>query len=202
MNIIELEEILRNNKVAVTNRLICNIWGMDEAAYSRKKKALTEIKQKNIEQLEKHFAIKIISNKISKDCVEVDYYPDIFGSCGSGCMVFEETKEKLTITKDVITNYSASNKYSVISARGSSMAPAIQDDDKLVIQHSMEEQIIDDTIYLFQYNNELFIKRLVKNVDQVVCISENPRFQDRVIDPTADNFKIVGKVVGLFRSKV
>jgi phage repressor protein C with HTH and peptisase S24 domain len=81
------------------------------------------------------------------------------------------------------------------------MSPVINDSDKLVIQHNLNEQIIDDTVYLFRYNGELFIKRLVKNVDQIICISENPRFQDRVIE-NKGNFEIIGKVVGLFRSKV
>lgn len=139
---------------------------------------------------------------VSSSDITLDFYPDVFGSCGTGCMVFSEAKEKLAVTKDIITNYSASNQYSIISARGSSMSPTINDDDKLVIQHNLNEQIIDDTVYLFRYNDELFIKRLVKNVDQIVCISENPRFQDRIIEPKGDNFSIIGKVVGLFRSKV
>ena len=139
---------------------------------------------------------------VSSSDISIDYYPDVFGSCGEGCMVFNETSEKISVTKDVITNYSSSNKYSIISARGSSMSPVINDDDRLVIQHNVENQIIDDTVYLFRYNGELFIKRLVKNVDQIVCISENPRFQDRIIEPKEDNFSIIGKVVGLFRSKV
>jgi phage repressor protein C with HTH and peptisase S24 domain len=202
MNIIELEEILKKNNIIVSNRIIAKIWGMDEAAYSRKKKVGSEIKQKNIEQIEDEYGICITSNQIKLDCVRLDFYPDVFGSCGSGSMVFSETKEKLAVTKDIITNYSTSNQYSIISARGSSMSPVINDDDKLVIQHNLNEQIIDDTVYLFRYNDELFIKRLVKNVDQIVCISENPRFQDRIIEPKGDNFSIIGKVVGLFRSKV
>ena len=136
------------------------------------------------------------------DCVDLDFYPDVFGSCGSGCMVFNETSEKLAVTKDVITNYSDKNKYSIISARGSSMAPRIEDNDKLIIQHNLNEQIIDDTVYLFRYNGELFIKRLVKNVDQIICISENPRFQDRIIEPDKCSFEIIGKVVALLRDKV
>lgn len=199
MNIIELEELLKSKNLNITNRLISNIWGMDETAYSRKKKTGTEIKQKNIDQIEEYFGVKLVQK--SND-VMLDFYPDVFGSCGEGCMVFSEAKEKLAVTKDIITNYSASNQYSIISARGSSMSPTINDDDKLVIQHNLNEQIIDDTVYLFRYNDELFIKRLVKNVDQIVCISENPRFQDRVIEPKGDNFSIIGKVVGLFRSKV
>lgn len=135
-------------------------------------------------------------------CVELYYYPDVFGSCGEGGMVFNENAEKVQIAKSSIPNFSKSNHYSIISARGSSMFPTICDEDKLIIQHNVENQILDDTIYLFRYNDELFIKRLVKNVDQIVCISENPRFQDRIIEPKGDNFSIIGKVVGLFRSKV
>ena len=154
-------------------------------------------------KIEKSYGLPIGSlSGVSSSDITLDFYPDVFGSCGSGCMVFSEAKEKLAVTKDIITNYSASNQYSIISARGSSMSPTINDDDKLVIQHNLEEQIIDDTVYLFRYNDELFIKRLVKNVDQIVCISENPRFQDRIIEPRGDNFSIIGKVVGLFRSKV
>lgn len=134
--------------------------------------------------------------------ITLDFYPNVFGSCGTGLMVFDDTSEKIAVTKDVITNYSPHNKYSVISARGSSMSPVILEDDKLIIQHDIYEQIIDDTVYLFQYNGELFIKRLVKNIDQIICISENPRFQDRIIDPEKGNFNIVGKVVGLIRYKI
>ena len=154
-----------------------------------------------IAKIEEYYAIKLIGGG-SADTVQIDFYPDVFGSCGSGLMVFDESSEKLSVTKDVITNYSPANKYSIISARGSSMSPIINDDDRLIIQHNVESQIIDDTVYLFRYNGELFIKRLVKNVDQVICISENPRFQDRIIEPKEDNFFIIGKVVGLFRSKV
>ena len=154
-------------------------------------------------KIEKRYGLPIGSlSGVSSSDITLDFYPDVFGSCGSGCMVFSEAKEKLAVTKDIITNYSASNQYSIISARGSSMSPTINDDDKLVIQHNLNEQIIDDTVYLFRYNDELFIKRLVKNVDQIVCISENPRFQDRIIEPKGDNFSIIGKVVGLYRSKV
>ena len=153
-----------------------------------------------IDRIQEHYAINLLGNV--NDNISLDFYPDVFGSCGEGCMVFSETSEKMSVTKDVITNYSPNNKYSIISARGSSMAPTINDDDRLVIQHNEENQIIDDTVYLFRYNDELFIKRLVKNVDQIVCISENPRFQDRIIEPKGDNFSIIGKVVGLFRSKV
>ena len=161
------------------------------------------LKEEEIEILERKYAIDLsITNDRNSNETTLNYFPNVFGSCGTGLTVFDETSEKISVTKDLITNYSPSNQYSVISAKGSSMAPLIIESDKLIIQHNLNEQIIDDTVYLFKYNDELFIKRLVKNVDQIVCISENPRFEDRIITPNGDNFSILGKVVGLFRSKV
>lgn len=194
---------------ALTKKLNCSpkqadlgrILSVGRAAISARATRDSKFSDEEIAQIEEYYGVKIDKQIAIKE-VSLDFYPDVFGSCGTGCMVFSEAKEKLAVTKDIITNYSASNQYSIISARGSSMSPTINDDDKLVIQHNLNEQIIDDTVYLFRYNDELFIKRLVKNVDQIVCISENPRFQDRIIEPTAENFSILGKVVGLFRSKV
>lgn len=180
---------------------ICKILGINQSAMGNRAKRNTEFSLSEIEKIEEFYGVSIYT-KSDKDMISIDFYPEVFGSCGDGCTVFEESPTKLQVTKDVITNYSSSNKYSIISARGSSMSPVINDDDRLIIQHNVESQIIDDTVYLFRYNGELFIKRLVKNVDQIVCISENPRFQDRIIVPQEDNFSIIGKVVGLFRSKV
>lgn len=177
----------------------CKALDMSRATMSNRVKNNSKFSDDEINALQEYWGIEI--NPI-EDMVSLDYYPNVFGSCGTGCIVFDETNEKLAVTRDIISNYSPSNKYSIVSARGSSMSPVINDDDKLIIQHNVENQIIDDNVYLFKYNDELFIKRLVKNVDQIVCISENPRFQDRIIEPKGDNFSILGKVVGLFRSKV
>ena len=174
----------------------------EKALYARKTRN-SELTPKELIKIEQGFGLPIGSlSGVSSSDITLDFYPNVFGSCGTGLMVFDETSEKVAVTKDIIKGYSASNKYSVISARGSSMSPVINDDDKLIIQHDIYEQIIDDTVYLFRYNDELFIKRLVKNVDQIVCISENPRFQDRIIEPKNGNFSIIGKVVGLIRHKV
>ena len=186
-----------------TQAELCRKLDIKQSAMAQRAGRDSDFSLEELQNLEHIYAVSIITScNVSDTTAELNYYPDVFGSCGEGCMVFEETSEKISVTKDVITNYSPSNKYSIISARGSSMSPTINDEDKLVIQHNLNEQIIDDTVYLFRYNDELFIKRLVKNVDQIVCISENPRFQDRIIEPKGDNFSIIGKVVGLFRSKV
>jgi phage repressor protein C with HTH and peptisase S24 domain len=190
-------------QIKVSQQMIADALNVAQAAISGRIKRNSDFTLDELIKIEQSMGLPTGSlSGVSSFDITLDFYPDVFGSCGTGCMVFSEAKEKLAVTKDIITNYSASNQYSIISARGSSMSPTINDDDKLVIQHNLNEQIIDDTVYLFKYNDELFIKRLVKNVDQIVCISENPRFQDRIIEPKGDNFSIIGKVVGLFRSKV
>ena len=190
-------------QIKVSQQMIADALNVAQAAISGRIKRNSDFTLDELIKIEQAMGLPAGSlSGVSSSDITLDFYPDVFGSCGSGCMVFNETSEKMSVTKDVITNYSPNNKYSIISARGSSMSPTINDEDKLVIQHNLNEQIIDDTVYLFRYNDELFIKRLVKNVDQIVCISENPRFQDRIIEPKGDNFSIIGKVVGLFRSKV
>lgn len=198
-----IKDSVTGKSVKISQQTIGNILGMAQTGISFRIKNDKPFTIDELIKIEQAMGLPMGSlSGVSSSDITLDFYPDVFGSCGDGCMVFSEAKEKLAVTKDIITNYSASNQYSIISARGSSMSPTINDDDKLVIQHNLNEQIIDDTVYLFRYNDELFIKRLVKNVDQIVCISENPRFQDRIIEPKGDNFSIIGKVVGLFRSKV
>jgi phage repressor protein C with HTH and peptisase S24 domain len=197
------ETLQKLTNVKISQQTIATALNVRQSTIGSRATSGKEFSINELIQIEKVMGLPMGSlSGVSSSDITLDFYPDVFGSCGSGCMVFSEAKEKLAVTKDIITNYSASNQYSIISARGSSMSPTINDDDKLVIQHNLNEQIIDDTVYLFKYNDELFIKRLVKNVDQIVCISENPRFQDRIIEPKGDNFSIIGKVVGLFRSKV
>jgi phage repressor protein C with HTH and peptisase S24 domain len=199
------ERLQKLTNTKISQQAIGNILGLAQTAISSRIKSGKIFNVGELIEIERAMGLPVgcLSGVEYNDSnIELEYYPDVFGSCGTGCMVFNEASEKISVTKDIITNYSASNQYSIISARGSSMSPTINDEDKLVIQHNLNEQIIDDTVYLFRYNDELFIKRLVKNVDQIVCISENPRFQDRIIEPKGDNFSIIGKVVGLFRSKV
>lgn len=200
----ELLERLQNlTQARISQQAIATKLGVRQSTIGNRATKDSEYSIEELIKIEQAMGLPIgCLSGVSSSDITLDFYPDVFGSCGSGCIVFSEASEKISVTKDIITNYSASNQYSIISARGSSMAPTINDEDKLVIQHNLNEQIIDDTVYLFKYNDELFIKRLVKNVDQIVCISENPRFQDRIIEPKEDNFSIIGKVVGLFRSKV
>lgn len=194
------EKLIENLGKMPTAKLLAKIlkMGDEQAIYSRMKRD-SEFSDEEIELLEDHFTIDL---RGVDNCIKLDYYPDVFGSCGNGSIVFCETPEKIEVTKSLIHNYSAARKYSVINARGSSMAPLIKNDDCLIVQKYEGEQIIDDDVYVFRYNGELFVKRLAKNIDQILIMSENKQFENRVITPKENNFEILGKIVGLFRTKI
>lgn len=135
------------------------------------------------------------------DCVKIDYYEDVFGSCGNGTFVLSENKSIINVPKNCIAHYSGVKKYSVINARGDSMSPFINDMDRLIVEHSDNTNIIDNRIYIFRYEDSIFIKRLVHNIDQIIIKSDNKEYGTRYIE-RADllNFQLIGQIVGLMRT--
>ena len=137
-----------------------------------------------------------------KDCITVDYYPEVYGSCGGGTLVVSEQKELIQVPKKFFTAFSPVKKYSVVKAKGESMRPTLQPDDKIIIEHWSGEQIIDNEIYIFCYKDEIFVKRLIKNVDEIIILSDNneavyrPRFIEK---EEINNILIIGRIVGLMR---
>lgn len=135
--------------------------------------------------------------------VDMAYYEDVYGSCGSGSFVFSESTQIIQVPKKIVLGYSGFKTYSVINASGDSMQPRIQDKDRLIVEHWNGEQITDNRVYIFRYKDQVFIKRLVLNLDQIVVKSDNKEYQTRYIEaPQADDFQIIGKIVGLMRSEV
>lgn len=142
------------------------------------------------------------SMPVCNDILDIDYYPTVFGSCGSGSFVFSEEKEKIQVPCRLVQNYSKFKKYSIINATGDSMSPYILDRDKLIIEHYSGGQISDNRIYIFRFLDNLFVKRLVLNLDQIIVISDNNKYPTRTIDhDNFDNLQIIGRIVGILREE-
>ena len=200
MNITELQDKLKKLNINISGREMSSIWGIDETSFSRKKREGSDIKHKNIQQLEEKLGINLTSNS-NTDNILVDYYPDVCGSCGNGVFEFSTKKELIAVPKSAFsTHFSSSKQYFVINAIGNSMEPLIYDGDKLIIEHYDGEQIKDNRPYLFCRNNEIFIKRLAKNVDELLIIPENKMYSVRKLEGEKMNeVDILGQVVGLMR---
>lgn len=195
MNIAELEAELKKQGIKnATGRLISGIWGMNEQSYSRKRKNGTDIKEKNIKQIEQRYNIILLSESAKAEGIRLDYYPDVKASCGTGNFVFSEAKEQIVIPPQAITDYSVHNKYTVIKATSDSMTPEIKPNDRLVIQHNID-RIIDNHIYIFSYAGELFCKYLSNNLGQIIVRSANTVYPVRYIEGEAlKDFTLIGEV--------
>jgi phage repressor protein C with HTH and peptisase S24 domain len=204
----ELTEQLQNlTKTKVSQQAIGNILGLAQTAISFRIKTDKEYSIDELIKIEQAMGLSMGSlSGVSSSDITLDFYPDVFGSCGTGCMVFSEAKEKLAVTKDIITNYSASNQYSIIVARGRSNEPTIMNEDKLVVEHVKDNAIIDNQLYVFSYEGQIYVKRLIKNIDELVIISDNPDKEvyrtQYVTKNNINNVNIIGKIVGLIRDKV
>lgn len=154
------------------------------------------VPDEEITLIEAHYAVSLAGGDYN--CIELDYYPDVFGSCGAGVFIPSEQKDKISLSKDSITDYSEYAQYSVINAIGDSMTPFIEDKDKLIVKHWNGEQIKDNSVYVFRYFDEIFVKRLSKNIDQIIIKSDNPIYDTRKLELSKD-FQIIGQIVGLLR---
>ena len=89
----------------------------------------------------------------------------------------------------------------MINASGNSMAPTIDNGDRLIVEHWDGSQIQDNKIYVFCFNNEIFVKRLSKNLDEIIIKSDNPEYKIKTINGcTVNELLLIGKIVGIIKT--
>ena len=177
--------------------------GVTKQQIGRLERGESQLTEDKLAYLKTKYGSMLQSN--IEESVPVDYYPDVFGSCGSGAFVLSERKEVVQVPKKLFTSFSQVKKYSVINAIGESMSPNIHDQDRLIVEHWEGGQIKDNRVYVFCYKDEIFVKRLIKNVDEIIIQSDNPApmYRPRYIEKEdMNNVLIVGEIVGLMREKV
>ena len=189
---------------------LAKILGLTRNGISSRAHRDKEYSYAEVEKIEDYYKINFSNQAFIDDMQDysgeiiIDYYPDVLASCGSGTFELSSIKEKIRVPKMCINNYLPLAKYSVINAYGDSMQPTIQNGDKLVIEFVNHNTIRDNNVYVFYYNDKIFCKRLIQNIDSIVIISDNP---DKNIYPTSTVYKeemndihIIGRIAGLMRS--
>jgi len=187
----------------VNQSMIAGSLGITRQTISNRMKNDSELTVSELTKIEKYFNVNIlnVARGLSSNDIFIDYYPDIFASCGNGMITFSEEKEILSIPQAILSKYSKNKQYSMICASGDSMTPYINDGDKLIVEHSTGEQITDTKIYVFFYKEEIFVKRLSKNIDEIVIKSDNTTYNTRIIKKeNINDLKIIGQIVGIMRS--
>ena len=97
--------------------------------------------------------------------------------------------------------YENGAEYFICHSNDDSMFPLISKGDFLIVKKSDNENNIDNHIYLFVYKNDLYVKRLDKNINQIVVFSENKEYKTQYISSEeVDKFYLLGEVVYIGRA--
>ena len=185
----------------INQSMLAESLGITRQTVSNRIKNDSEVTVTELKKAEDFFKIKLVGeNNSDYETAYIDYYTDVFASCGNGSIVFSSEKKKLPLAASMIKGYSKNKLYSMINATGNSMSPTIENGDKLIVEHWNGDQIQDNKIYVFCYNNEFFVKRLSKNIDEIIIKSDNPEYRVRTISSKSfSDLILVGKIVAIIK---
>ena len=195
MKLEELMDLIAIHSGNIINQsMLAESLGITRQTVSNRIKNDSEVTVSELKKVEEYFNINLFG--VTSDITHVDYYSDVFASCGNGNIIFSSEKSKIPIPTSMIKGYSKNKLYSMINATGNSMSPTINNGDKLIVEHWHDGQIQDDKIYVFAYNGEFFVKRLSKNFDEIIIKSDNPEYRTRNLDINqSTDLVLIGKIV-------
>ena len=129
----------------------------------------------------------------------VRFYPEVKASAGGGFPVFDETAEEMWLDESIVRNVRTEV---VISVRGDSMLPFLQDRDKILIDTDLCAlyPLRRGVVYIISAPDGLFIKRFNRRRGTCgVFSSDNIDFSDIEVELSAESS---ARVVGILRSIV
>jgi len=131
---------------------------------------------------------------------------DVNGSCGGGC---QNSGDLVRGAVDLAAWFARSlpgvttlNGLQIVSSSGDSMTPTIES-RALVLVDTNQTALKGDGIYCLRVGDDLFIKRIMRNLDgTLTMISDNPAYPPSTVD-RADlpDTAIIGRVVFAFNGK-
>jgi len=186
----------------INQSMLAECLGITRQTVSNRIKNESEVTVTELQKAEQYFNVKLLTTEnLNCELTYIDYYNDVFASCGDGSIVFSSEKTKLPVPVSIISGYSKNKLYSMINATGNSMSPTIENGDKLIVEHWNGNQIQDNKIYVFCYNNEFFVKRLSKNIDEIIIKSDNPEYRVRTIPcESLNDLILIGKIVATIKT--
>ena len=203
MKIEELMSLISSHtQSAVNQSMLAESLGITRQTISNRIKNDSEVTVSELQKAEDFFKVKLFGSfDANIEVTYIDYYTDVFASCGNGSIIFSSEKTKLPISVSMLKDYSKNKLYSMINATGNSMSLTIENGDKLIVEHWSGDQIQDNKIYVFCYNNEFFVKRLSKNIDEIIVKSDNPEYRTRTINAkSASELILIGKIIATIKS--
>lgn len=136
-------------------------------------------------------------NALPDEFVRVPLLDDVKAAAGAGAYVNDETHSReIIFRRDWIKHHNISaNTLSCIHLTGDSMFPTLIPGDVLLVDHS-QTQPLADRIFVIRADDGLVVKRSGGlNGGELTLISDNPVIGKRVVDLSAGEASVVGRVV-------
>ena len=174
MKLDELINIISNKLGQTINQsMLAESLGITRQTVSNRIKNESELTVSELKKVEEYFNLQILESPYdnSLDVAYIDYYSDVFASCGNGSIVFSSEKTKLPISTSMISGYSKNKLYSMINASGNSMSPTIDNGDKLIVErtHSLDNAKKEEiTVFIKSLPQDKSI--LIVASDEVISI--------------------------------
>lgn len=138
----------------------------------------------------------LLSDKLNFETISVDYYPDVLASCGNGTFEMSQECIKYDVPATLFPPSTDVKSYSMCHAKGNSMYPRIWDGDFVICEHKDNMKIENGEMYIFCFDDQIYLKRLTKNINQIVVESENPDFPTQYIEKDQMNdVHLIGHVI-------
>lgn len=141
------------------------------------------------------------------DQVSLPYYPEVYASAGGGAMVYESlaNTKPMQLSKAFVEDFlglSAKKNIHILNVKGDSMEPTILDGELIFVAPLNGDGIVDGNIYVMMYENEIFVKRVRRDVfaGTYRLSSDNDAVDDiKLSKAESESCQIIGEVVGQMR---
>lgn len=189
---------------------LAELTGLTRDAIYKMEKSKNGISKNSMPLLEK--ALQTTASEIYggiSQMIPLKYYPDILASAGKGCFVDNKEFKIINIDEIQLAEMGIKSNFNnivVIKVKGYSMQPTLMDGDLLFVDITKKE-VYNDKIYIINENNNLKVKRLMRENpfnNKAIVKSDNqvsgeyPPYEID-FDKMDDNF-ICGQVIFYCRS--
>ena len=197
MRIKELHQILQQKKNGkVTQNDIARAIGTSRANVSKLFSKNSFLNDDKLKMIEDYFGIKLDEKN---GFAALDYYPDSVAVIKNNEIVMSEKRVKFKIPSAFL-GINDSKDYFICHSNDNSMYPLIIEGDFLVIEKT--EKIENNKIYLFLYGKDIYIRRLRKNIKEIIAKAENKEYRNQNIQINEmENFYPLGKIVNIIRGE-
>ncbi len=135
--------------------------------------------------------------KLNDELITLPYYEDIKASAGNGYSNIETKKTFIKIPKTLVPTFH--KHLEIIKIDGDSMEKTIYNNDLIFVDKNDTEPKTGK-VYIFLYENELFIKRYFKLPNEIILRSDNSFYPD--LKPQKhESLIVIGRVLSRLNIK-